>query len=407
MPFDTLDDCAVRGKRVLVRVDINSPLDRQTLRVKDRSKIASAVPTLRELSDKGAKLVVLAHQGRSGSWDFVSLSEHAEILSELLERAVRYVDDLLGKAASEAIGGLSEGDIVLLKNVRSYEGETKKLTAEEHARGDLVSTLAPMFDIFVNDAFASAHRPQASIIGFAHVLPSYAGRLMEKEYTTLSRITESPERPCVFVFGGTKFSDSLPIVRHILDRGITDRVILGGLIGLAYAAAAGKDIGDPNRAILADELASENIQEANEILNRFGQSILLPIDAALDDQGKRTEADIGPEPLPLPACDIGSKSIGEFGAILGRAKTIFISGPVGVFERPEFALGTRALFEKSTSSGAFCIIGGGHTTAAANQMSFAKKISYVSTGGGALEHFLLGRPLPAFEALKRSAEKRR
>jgi len=403
--FKTLDDFVFSGKRVLVRVDINSPLDKKDLKVKDSSKIVSAVPTLKELSDKGARTAVLAHQGRKDHWDYTDLSQHAEILSREMGRNVRYVDDLLGDEAKRAVSTLGNGEIILLKNVRSYAEEDHKLSPEHHAQGALVKNLAPLFDIFVNDAFASAHRSHASLVGFTHVLPSAAGRLLEKEIKSLSKIVESPRRPAVFVFGGTKFIDSLPIIKHILSAGIADTVILGGLVGLAYSAAIGKDIGEENLKEIKHELSQEHIDEAKKLVSDFGSKIALPIDVALDKNGTRVEATLGQEIPPYPSLDIGSKSIARFGEVLATAKTILISGPVGVFEREEFSVGTRSVFDMSTSSGAFCIIGGGHTTAAANQMGYAKRISYISTGGGALENFLLGKPLPVVEALKHAAQR--
>jgi len=401
--FKTLDDFDVAGKRVLVRVDINSPLERTTLKVKDRSKIASAVPTLEEISDKGAKVAVMAHQGNKGHWDYSDLHEHAEILSDLLHHNVKYVDDLLGSASKKAIESLKDGEIILLKNVRSYGEEDHKLSPEHHAQGTLVKHLAPLFDLYVNDAFASAHRQHASLLGFTVVLPSAAGRLMEKEVKSLSRIVESPKRPCVVVFGGTKFADSIHIVNHLLEAGIADNVVIGGLVGLAYSAADGKHIGDENMKALAHELSPEHVANAKGILSKFGSKITLPLDIALDKDGKRLEVTIDHNPPALHSLDIGSKTIERFGEILSHAKTILISGPVGVFEKDEFAVGTRVIFEKSVSSGAFCIIGGGHTTAAANQMGFSDKISYISSGGGALEHFLLGKPMAAIEALNHAA----
>lgn len=401
--FRTLDDFDFLGKRVLVRVDINSPLDKKDMMIKDFSKILSAVPTLKELSDKGARTAVMSHQGRKDHWDYISLSQHAEILSDLIGRKVTYVDDLMGDPAKRAISSLRNGEILLLKNVRTYPEEDHKLTPEHHAQGALVKQLAPLFDIYVNDAFASAHRSHASLVGFAHVLPSAAGRLLEKEVRSLSKIVECPKRPVVFIFGGTKFIDSLPIVRHILETGIADHVILGGLVGLAYYAAAGKNIGAENLKVLRHELSQEHIDEAKSIVSQYISKIALPVDVALDKDGSRIEATLGQEMPPYLSLDVGAKSIALFSEILSKAKTILISGPVGMFEREEFSMGTRAVFEKCTSSGAFCITGGGHTTAAANQMNFSSKISYMSTGGGALENFLLGKPLPVIEALKQAA----
>jgi len=404
-PIKTLDDFDVKGKRVLVRVDINSPLEKKTCKIKDKSKIASVVPTLKELSEKGAKVIVLAHQGRKNHWDFCALDQHAEVLTELIGKRVRYVDDMYGETAKKAIKSLKDGEIIILKNVREFVDEDRRLTPDHHAKGALVSELAPLMDIFVNDAFASAHRPHASLVGFTAVLPSAAGRLMEKEIKSLTMIVECPKRPCVIVFGGTKFIDSIPIVRHLLEEKIADRIILGGLVGLAYAASIGRNIGPANQKVLESELSSEHLKEAKDIMEKFGSKIELPIDVAFDQDGKRIDKQINHDPPVHPSLDIGSKSIEHFGNILSQAKTIMISGPVGMFEKDEFSLGTKAIFEKSTSSGAYCITGGGHTTAAAYQMSYAKKISYMSTGGGALENFLLGKPLAVLEALRHAAER--
>jgi len=199
MGFHTLDDFSVRGKKVLLRIDINSPVDEKTLRLEDGSKVKASVPTVRELVDRGAKVVILAHQGRPGDYDFIPLNEHAQYLSQFLSRKVRYVDDLLGPHALKAIDSLSEGDAILLKNVRNFSDEQAKKTPEEHAKSALVKTLSPKFDLFVNDAFGSSHRSHASLVGFTADLPSAAGRLMEREVRTLTNVIQSPKRPSTFI----------------------------------------------------------------------------------------------------------------------------------------------------------------------------------------------------------------
>ena len=403
--FNTLDDVEVSGKKVLLRVDINSPLERETLEIRDDVKIASALPTVRELAEKNARVAILAHQGRKDRWDFRDLSPHADILSDLLGREVRYIDDLIGEKAKSAIRSLADGEMILLANLRTLDEESAKLSSDAHADSQLVRTLSPLFDLFVNDAFASSHRRHASCVGFPMVLPSAAGRLMEREIGTLEKITESPERPCVFVFGGYKFADAIPVIQNLMLRDIADRILLGGLIGLAFIASEGHDIGPENVRSLRDELTEENMRAARGIIADHGESVVLPVDMALDADGERESWDVESGPAEFPSLDIGDRTIELFGKLLSEAKTVLISGPVGVFEREQFAKGTYSVFDKSVSSGAFSIIGGGHTTAAAKQMGFAEKISYSSTGGGALERYLTGKPLPAVEALIVSARR--
>jgi phosphoglycerate kinase len=225
----TLDDFNVKNKVVLVRVDFNSEIDPETKIVTSDVRIrAHAETTLKELAEKGAKVVILAHQGRKGEADFTPLKQHAEILGKILKCPVKYVDDIYGEKAQNAIKNLQSGEILVLGNVRGFDGETKKGTPEEHAKTPLVQNLAPLADLFVNDAFAAAHRAHVSMVGFTAVLPSAAGRIMERELKSLSRALETPEKPCVYVMGGAKADDSLEISKYVLGNGIADYVVVGG-----------------------------------------------------------------------------------------------------------------------------------------------------------------------------------
>lgn len=217
--FLTLDDIKVNDKVVLVRVDFNSPIDPRTRRILEDTRIrAHAETTIQELSEKGAKTVILAHQGRKGDPDFISLEQHAGILSKILKKPVEYVNDLYGEKAKKAIKSLKSGEILVLENVRNFTLETKDGTPEDQAKTDLVKNLAPLADFFVNDAFAAAHRAHVSMVGFTAILPSVAGRIMERELKSLSRVLESPDKPCIFIFGGAKADDSLEISKYVLDR---------------------------------------------------------------------------------------------------------------------------------------------------------------------------------------------
>jgi phosphoglycerate kinase len=226
--YNTLDDFDVENKTVLLRVDFNMPLDKDTFEILDTTRIKRVLPTINELVGKNAKTVILAHQGRQGSWDFISLERHAKALENLLGEGIEYCDDIFGEKVKNAIKNLQNGEVLLLGNVRRFDGETDKKTAEEHSQSELVQNLYPLADIFINDAFAAAHRAQCSLIGFTTVLPSCAGRLLEKELTTLGEIMTDPKKPSVFLFGGAKFSDVVKTIEKLLENKTADKVILTG-----------------------------------------------------------------------------------------------------------------------------------------------------------------------------------
>ena len=386
----TMDDFDFSGKTVLLRADINSPLDPETMEIIDTSRIKRVVPTIKEILDKNGKVVILAHQGRPGGWDFTGLEKHAEVLSHEMGDEfggkVKYVDDIYGEKARNAIKALGEGDVLVLDNVRKFEGERDKKTAEEHSRSVLVQSLAPLADIFVNDAFAAAHRSQCSLVGFIPVMPSCAGRLMEKEVKTLSKIMEKPERPCIFIFGGAKYSNAIKVIKNLLERGVADKILLGGVPGNVFAGLV--------------EASEEEKAEIEEIMERFGDKLILPVDVAIDDGGRK-EVDVDNVGKENNIKDIGEKTMEVFGREIENASTVLLSGPMGVFENKEFEEGTKRIIEAMAYSDAFSVIGGGHTVAAAGKLGVADSISYVSTGGGSLERFLMGKKLPVIEALEK------
>lgn len=403
--FRTLDDFDVRGKRVLLRVDINSPVDEKTSKLEDGSKIKSSVPTLRELLDRGAKVVILAHQGRPGDYDFISLNEHASYLSRFAGKKVRYVDDIIGSRALKAIDGLGEGECIIMKNVRELPDEQLKKTPEEHSHSALVKTLAPKFDLFVNDAFASSHRAHASLVGFTPVMPSAAGRLLEKEVRTLSQVFRNPERPATYIFGGTKFADTITPIEKLLSGGRADKVLVGGLAGYAFLWALGRPIGSRTEERARKDVTDEDIAAAKKLYEKNRDRLIIPRDAAVEEDGRRKEYALEHLPGDAKIMDIGQQTIQEFTKVIFASKTVFLSGPPGVFEREEFCVGTRLVYEAMVTSGAFCVLGGGHSSAAANRLGLLEKFSYASTGGGALERFMLGKSMPVIEALSESAGK--
>jgi phosphoglycerate kinase len=398
--FNTLDDFNFKDKTVILRVDINCPLNKEDLSLEDDNRIVQVLPTIRELLVKGSKVVIIAHQGRMGDWDYCPLDQHAKALSAHLGFQVPYVDDLFGEVAKNAIRSMPASSAIVLKNVRSMECEQDKMTMEEHSRSDLVQNLAPLADYYVSDAFGAAHRAHCSLIGFQAVLPSAAGRLLEKELTALGEVFDEPKRPCVFVLGGSKFTDSIKVIDRVLNKRIADWVILVGLSANALLKARGVDLGPASEEILMKEFTPENLEAARKLLHEKGGKILLPHDVAVDAQGSRLEIKVGDLPSEFPIMDVGSHSTAKFSKVVHGAGTVFMSGPAGVFEREEFSLATKELMNAAVSGHAFTVIGGGHTVSAAEKFGLFERFSYVSTGGGALETYLLGKPLPVVEALK-------
>lgn len=403
--FNTLEDFNYKDKTVLLRVDINCPLSKDELKIINDSRIRRVVPTVRELMGKNAKVVILAHQSRKGKWDFIPLEQHAEHLSKHINAPVKYVDDVIGDDAVAAIKALKSGEVLLLGNVRGIDSETAKGDMMMHSEGEVVQKLVPLIDYYVCDAFGASHRSQCSLVGFEPLVPSASGRLMAKEMFALKAIFEHPRRPSVFILGGAKFGDASEMIDHVLGCGMADTVILVGLAGNAYLYARGVDVGEASLKILSEELTPENLQAAKDILAKYGQRVLLPVDVAVERDGKRVSVNIGDMPTVEPALDIGDATAEKFRKVIMSSKTSFMSGPAGMIEKDDFAIGTRILMTAMVDSGGQSVIGGGHTGGAAEKFDLADRFSYVSTGGGALETFLLGEPLPVIEALKYSREK--
>lgn len=403
--YHTFEDFNFRDKTVLLRVDINCPLDKETLKITNDSRIKRIVPTISELIEKRAKVVILAHQSRKGKWDFIPLEQHSERLSEFLNSPIKYVNDVIGESAKKAIIDLKSGETLLLGNVRELDSETANLNMFEHANGELVSKLSPLLDYYLCDAFAVSHRSQCSLVGFPLKMPSALGRLMEKELCTLNTIFGNPGRPFVFIMGGTKLDNISKMIDHVLGAGIADLVILTGLAGNAFLLASGTNLGEASTAIIRNELTPEKFQDIRDIILKYDQKILLPIDVAVERDGNRVSISVENLPIKEPIIDIGDASIEKFKKIIISSKTSFMSGPAGIYEKKGFEKGTMSLMSAMIESGGQSVIGGGHTISSADSFNFTDRFSYVSTGGGALEAFIMGQSLPAVDALKYSYEK--
>lgn len=402
----TMDDFDFKDKIVLVRVDFNSAVDLETKRILNDTRIrAHAETTIKELVQMDAKTVILAHQGRPGEPDFIPLKQHAKILGKILGKPVKYVDDVFGEKAKKAITELKSSEVLVLENVRTYPEERKKGTPEEHAKSEFVQKLAPLADAFVNDAFAAAHRGHISIVGFTAVLPSVAGRIMERELRALSKVLEAPEKPCVYILGGAKADDSLEISRYVLENNIADQILTGGVVGHLFLAAKGLDLGKPNMELLEKWELMELVPGIQKLMNTYPGKIETPTDVAVEVRGSRKEITVEELPTDHPAYDIGTKTIKEYKNIISSAKSIVISGPVGVFENKEFVMGTREILKAIAASEAFSLVGGGHTVAAVEKLKLADEMSYISTAGGALIEFLMGKRLAGVVALEKAAAK--
>ncbi|MDR2054122.1 MAG: phosphoglycerate kinase [Treponema sp.] len=405
--INTLDDIEVKGRTVLCRIDINQPVDRAKGTLKDTTRIEACIPTLKELSGKGAKLVLLAHQGSDIEYkNFYTTEPHAKALSSFLGKDVRFIDDVCGPAAREAVANLKEGEILLLDNVRFVSEEqtlfeTKLLLShEEQAKTLLVRKLAPLADLYVCDAFAAAHRDQPSLCGFEQVLPSAMGRLFEEEFCVISGIMEKPERPCVFVLGGAKINDAFLMMKTVLEGGAADKVLSGGLVGEVLLWASGKDIGENARAFITREGYADLLETAKELLGKYPGRIALPRDFAAAADGKRVEFSPGNIPPDTLILDIGEKTAGQYQEAIRAARTVFVNGPMGVFEEEATELGTRLVWDALADTPAYTVIGGGDSIAATKKYGKTKDINYICTGGGALIRFLTGEELPVVRALR-------
>ncbi len=402
--FLTIDDFDMKNKMVLVRVDFNSPIDPNTKKVLDDTRIrAHADATIKELVKKEAKTVILAHQGRPGDVDFIGLDQHAALLGKALGMPVKYVDDVFGENAQSAIKALKSGDVLVLGNVRGVSNEQDKGTPEEHSKTEFVKNLAPLADIFINDAFAAAHRAHVSMVGFTAVLPSGAGRIMERELKALGKVLEAPEKPSVFVIGGAKGDDSLDISKYVLKNKIADYVLTGGVIGHIFLVAKGVDLGEGNMTFLKKKELMGLVPGIKELMKQYPGAIITPVDLAMEVNKKRKEITIDDLPTEYNIFDIGTKTANNFADIIMKAKTIVVSGPVGVFENPEFKKGSQIVLEAVANSKGFSLVGGGHTVATVEKLGLTDKMSYVSTAGGALIEFLMGKQLPGVVALEKAA----
>lgn len=387
----TIEDIDVEGKKVLVRVDFNVPLDEKG-NITDDTRIRAALPTINYLMERGAIVILVSHLGRPKGkvQERLRMDPIAQRLAELLDKEVIKTDDCIGDEPKQAIEDMREGDVLLLENVRFYPGE-------EANDPEFSKQLAELADVYVNDAFGTAHRAHASTVGVAEFLPAVSGFLMKKELEYLGKALENPERPFVSILGGAKVSDKIGVIKNLLTK--VNYLLIGGGMAFTFLKAKGLEIG---RSLLEEDklsLAGELIKEAED----KGVKLLLPVDVVVapelkpDAPYKRVKVEeIPPDWMGV---DIGKETVKEFSNIIKQAKTVVWNGPMGVFEMKPFTAGTKGIASALAESGAVTIIGGGDSAAAVEQLGYADKMTHISTGGGASLEFLEGRELPGVKAL--------
>jgi phosphoglycerate kinase len=401
--MQNIDDLDVTGRRVLVRSDLNVPFDKSGNGViTDDGRIRASLPVIRKLAERGAKVVVMAHLGRPKGEDFAeraeggpSLRPVAQRLGELLGWPVAFATDVVGQSATATVAGLADGEVALLENVRFEPAETSK---DDEERAALAAAIARLGDLYVGDGFGVVHRKQASVYDLPALLPNAAGDLITAEVSVLRRLTEDPARPYVVVLGGSKVSDKLGVIENLL--GLADRVLIGGGMVFTFLAALGHPVGN-------SLLESDRIDSCKEVLASAaerGVELVLPTDIVV---APRFAADAPPSVVPADAIpadhmglDIGPASRELFAAKLADARTVFWNGPMGVFEFPAFAAGTRAVAEALTKVDGLTVVGGGDSAAAVRSFGLADSaFGHISTGGGASLEYLEGKTLPGLTAL--------
>ena len=394
----TLDDFDLKGKTVLLRVDMNCPIDPETLEILGTKRIEETIETLEALED--AKVVVASHQGRVGNKDYTGMDKHAKVLEKLMNREIKYVEDTIGKAAQDAIKNLENGDILVLDNLRLCAEENYEFSPENAAKTIMVSRLSKLFDLCVLDSFPSAHRSHPSIIGFPQVLPACAGRIVEREVKNLDEIMTVAKAPHVIVLGGSKVPDRLEAIKLLIQNGRADHVLLTGLIGNVFMRAQARI-----KAPLGIKREEEVVAKAHALIGEYPDVFATPVDIAIDKDGERVEMDVREMGKGDKIFDLGPKTIEYYSKLISGAGTVFISGPAGFFEKENFSYGTKALLNSVANSMATTIVSGGHLTTALKQQGLADKINHISTAGGALVLYLTGEKLPMIKALEDAAIK--
>ena len=398
MRFMTIDDFDFKGKTVFLRVDMNCPIDPETLEISGTKRIEETVETINSLKD--SKIVMASHQGRVGNKDYIGMEKHAKVLEGLTNRKIKYVDDVIGTAAQNEIQKLNDGEILLLDNLRLCAEENYEFGNSDAEKTIMVKRLAKLFDVCVLDSFPSAHRSHPSIVGFSKILPVCAGRIVEREIKKLDEIMSISKAPHVIILGGKKVDDRLEAIRLLIENGRAENVLLTGLIASVFLRAQGRI-----KSSLGINREEEIVTKAHALIGEYPDVFSTPVDVAIEQNGKRVELDVRELNKDDQIFDLGPKTIEHYNKIISGAGTIFFSGPAGFFEKEGYDYGTNALLEAVSNSMATTIVSGGHLTSALKKIGLAEKITHISTAGGALVRYLTGVKLPMIQSLEESAKK--
>ncbi|HVP22642.1 MAG TPA: phosphoglycerate kinase [Conexivisphaerales archaeon] len=398
--FLTLEDLSPEGKTILIRADINTPVDPKTGALIERMRIEEAAITLRDLGK--SKLVLCSHQGRVGRDDYIPLEQHAVALTETLGKKVEFIDDIYGPYARKRIAELNPGEILLLDNLRFSAEEANEYQPEAAAKTQIVHKLSTSFDAFVLDAFPTAHRAHPSVVGFPQFLPTAGGRLVIKELKAVNRIQQIAKGPFTAVLGGSKVSDRIEAMGALIENKRADSVLLTGVAGLAFLKAAGK-----LKTNLGLEKEEAVVEKAARLMRTYPEVFLLPDDLAIEKDGERYEVPVDSVTPTDKTYDIGGRTISKYEKIIRSSGTVFMSGPAGAFERKGFGVGTEELLRIMATSYGTTIVSGGHLSTALKLFNIHSWIDHVSSAGGALILYLAGKKLPLIESLNYSAKRYR
>jgi len=395
----------VKNKKILFRPDINSPIDSKG-KIVNENRLNAVALTLKYMVENGAMVAIIAHQGDTLDYqNLISMEEHAIILSRLTGHKVQYIDDVCGDCAIERIKNLKSGEAVLLGNLRYLTEEVStfekdvRLSADDMKNTYLVRRLAPLFDLYVNEAFSAAHRNAPSMVAFQRILPSYAGPLFFKEYEALSRIMKNATRPVTFVLGGAKISDAFGMMEKVLKDRIADYILVAGVTGQIMILADGKKTGDKYENWLASKDLLMFVNQGKELLKNYRENFVMPVDLAYESDGKRREISVLQLPQEEMFTDLGHETVEIFKKIILSSGTIFVNGPAGVYESELSSYGTNEIWNAIGNSEGYSLIGGGDTVTAATKFVDLSKFSYICTAGGAMVRFLSGKRLPLIEAM--------
>ncbi|UCD01482.1 MAG: phosphoglycerate kinase [Promethearchaeota archaeon] len=399
--YTSFKDVKLKGKKILMRVDINSNIDTEKMEIRDSPRIRVLAPALNEYFKKSA-VIILAHQSRPGSEDFTDLDIHAKEIEKHLGRPVKFVKDIFGEQAIQAIKDLKPGEVLVLNNVRKFEGEMKNYKDFSEAENtEMVKTLFPLVDYVIVDAFGAAHRAHASIVGWPKMM---AGPITDKELDALKKIMQEPEKPMAMLIGGAKAIDKFKAMKFNFDNEKLDYALCSGLTAILIFEALGKNMGEPNHKIIAEDL-EENKNMIIDTYEKYKEKIILPEDLIIDDNGNRKTIGIDEAgTYNTTTGDIGQKTVDKFNEILMKCKTIVANGPPGIFEKEVFRKATNEIVDTMVAATkknkALTIIGGGEMGAAASMAGKAEDVSFISTAGGAMLEILSGNDLPMIRALR-------